>query len=120
MEKDSFKEFINKDFQQEVPSFDFTQDVMQKIELASENKTLIEPLIPKKAWWIIGAFYSFLLLFPFLISMQENTILFLEQINFGGFDYQHIKENLQLIFNIIFVFAALTLGDILLKSRKWA
>lgn len=118
MAKDPFKDILNKNFQQEVPSFDFTVEVMQKVEQVAETKTVLEPLIPQKGWVVIGAFYAIICLLPIVTGMQESALLFMDQINSIGFDSPILKQNVQLIFTIIFVFIALTFGDMILKKDQ--
>lgn len=118
MEKDPYKELINSNYTQEFPSKDFTNVVMQKIELAAEHKSPIQPLISAKAWWIIGTLYSLLFLTPLVMGFQEGSLLMVEQLNFINIDFSGIKESLQLILTLVFVFASLTLSDILLRKKE--
>lgn len=118
MEKDPYKELINSNYTQQVPSTDFTNVIMQKIKLAAEHKSPIQPLISTKAWWIIGALYSILFLSPFFLGLQEGSLFIVEQLNFINIDFSGIKESLQLIFTLVFVFASLTLSDMLLRKQK--
>ena len=91
---------------------------MQKVEHVAENRTVFEPLIPKSIWWVIGVFYSFICFLPIVLGMQESTLLFLDQLNVVGFEISSMRQSAQLISQLVFVFAALTLSDMLLKVRS--
>jgi len=53
---DDFVDKVVKESSLESPSLDFTSNIMSQIEAVSQNEiTVYEPLISKRAWFIIGA-----------------------------------------------------------------
>ena len=53
---DSLVEKVVKESSLETPSLDFTSNIMSQIEAVQQNEiTVYEPLISKRAWFIIGA-----------------------------------------------------------------
>ena len=117
-ENDILKDAITSDFKKDVPSFDFTQTVMDKIDLSLELKGAIKPLIPRTVWiWVVSIFTALIgLSFLVEIKIQEVSI-------FDNFDFSKLKElksTIYLSMTIGIVLFIMTLTDIFYRRRKQA
>jgi hypothetical protein len=81
-----------KEIPSETPSLDFTSNLMQKIGELQPFKSAItyNPLISKKAWFIVFAAIIAVVLLPFkpndesLFTLPEINFSFLEKLSFVG------------------------------------
>jgi hypothetical protein len=115
-ENEILKDSIKSDFKKDVPSFDFTEMVMDKIGLSLELKGVVKPLIPRAVWiWAVSIFTA-LICFSFLveIKIQEVSI-------FDNFDFSKLKElksTIYLLMTIGIVLFIMSLTDILYRRKN--
>ncbi|MEQ8908704.1 MAG: hypothetical protein RIC95_05900 [Vicingaceae bacterium] len=115
MDKDLFKAALSKDEVAEGLTADFTSSVMEKVEHAAENPSQFEPLVPKRIRILIGLGYLAICLLPIILGMQESALAWMDQLHRLGVESSDLKQTLKFISLLGFVFAALTLTDMLVK-----
>lgn len=70
---DVFKNIIRKGGLEQ-PSFDFTQNIMSKIQSSNYSSVYAyQPVISKKVWMFVSAVVAFLLIFILLLPATENV-----------------------------------------------
>jgi len=117
-EKDILKKHITRNFNQEVPSFDFTETVIQKIEDSLEVKTVIAPLIPKKIWVISAAIGFVVILASFGIETQLTKPEWIKNIGFDLPKFENYKATIQIAVVIFIIFLLMTLVDIIYRRKN--
>lgn len=118
MEKELFQELLLKDYHQEVPSFDFTEQCMQKVEAAAHTPFEYQPILSNRFFKIAGIAYAVLFVLSVFYQTSFTEVLMIWQLDAFSLDADATKESLQLVFNIVFVLAALTLSDLLVKRKN--
>jgi len=71
-DKNIFEKHINHNFERTIPSTNFTEEVMKKVDIAMTTKTVVEPLISLKTWVIISVSIMTLLLSLFIFEVEEK------------------------------------------------
>jgi hypothetical protein len=106
------KKFV-KEIPKEVPSLDFTANLMKKIGELEPLKSRItyKPLISIKGWFIVFAAVVAVVLIPFksgdesIFSLPELNFSFIEKLNFSGLlDHVTVSNTtlyLALIFSVL-------------------
>lgn len=117
-EKDILKKHITADFKQEVPSMDFTQMVMDKVEQSFETKTVVEPLISKKAWLISLVVAISIVLISFGLEVQQSDVSWFNELGFQIPDFEKFKTTIYLSFAIVSVFGFMTVADMFYRRRN--
>ena len=89
---DNFVEKVVKESSLETPSLDFTSNIMSQIEAVPQNEiTVYEPLISKRAWFIIGALILGGLTYLMLGNNLQTTGWF-DNINYSVFTNNRFTE----------------------------
>ena len=118
-EKDIFKNTIVSGFNQETPSNDFTNKVMQKIEYSLDHPTVVKPLISKKMWIIILSVLGVVLFGSFIIDTVQTINLktnhWVETIK--SIHWSNYKNTFKMLIFILFVLIVMSVSDMF--YRKW-
>jgi hypothetical protein len=87
------------------PSPAFLNKVMASLE-GKEVKEVYQPLISKKIWWVLAAFFAALLIFLALSPVSDSAVTynldFLQKVQIGNV-FSHIKFSKILIYGIGFL-----------------
>ena len=115
-ENDILKDAITSGFKQEVPSFDFTATVMDKIDVSLELKGVVKPLISKSVWiWVASIFVGMICLsFLIEVNVQEVSL-------FDNFDFSRLaelKSTIYLSMTIAIILCVMTLADIFYRKSR--
>lgn len=102
----------------EGPSFDFTANVMRQVG-ARQKPLVVNPVIPKKAWYVIGTFFTLCLIAAFWAGKANS-----QAIADGGSKITGLVNHLQAIspavaLSMVLV-AILLIGDYWFSRRKKA
>lgn len=117
-EKDILKKHITQDFTQEIPSFDFTQTVMQKVEDSLATKRVVEPLLSKRTWIISICIGLFIVLSSFGLETQFTTPEWITNLGVKLPSFENYKMTVQLTFVIVAIFLLMTLVDLIYRRKK--
>ncbi len=110
------KQNVTNGFHQSVPSSDFTDKVMSKIEILLETKPVYEPLISKKWWVIVGTISIITVLFSFIFESQDSLPNLFESITLPHLeDY---KTSIQLTGLIVLMLSILTITDLVYRKYR--
>jgi len=118
---DILKQNISEGFHQTVPSKNFTDSVMNKIEFSLENKTVFEPLISKKWWLIISSFAFLVILTSFGIESQIPTNTWFTNLIGNGLEIptlENYKSSITLSIGIFIILSILTVTDLAYRKFK--
>ncbi|WP_431111164.1 hypothetical protein [Winogradskyella poriferorum] len=87
----------------------FTNDVMSKIELLSETKTIVyKPLIPKYVWWLLGLGFVALIVNVILNKSSDSSSLS-ERYNLPEISFD-VFNNLSVDFSSTLMYATVLLA----------
>ena len=87
----------------------FTNDVMSKIELLSETKTIVyQPLIPKYVWWLLGLGFVALIVNVILNKSSDSSSLS-ERYNLPEVSFD-VFNNLSVDFSSTLMYATVLLA----------
>ncbi|MAB49513.1 MAG: hypothetical protein CMC05_12880 [Flavobacteriaceae bacterium] len=87
----------------------FTNDVMSKIELLSETKTIVyKPLIPKYVWWLLGLGFVALIVNVILNKSSDSSSLS-ERYNLPEVSFD-VFNNLSVDFSSTLMYATVLLA----------
>ena len=113
---DIFKSAITDDFNQPIPSFDFTSSVMDKIDESLELKGVVKPLISKSIWVWAASIFAGMICLSFLIEVKVQDMSILD--NFDLTRLKELKSTIYLTMTIAFVLSAMTLADLIYRKSK--
>ncbi|WP_400077745.1 hypothetical protein [Winogradskyella sp. R77965] len=114
MEKDDkrIEDLVNKLMEAdslETPSFDFTDNVMSKVEALSNSEvTVYKPLIPKYIWWLMASGFLALVCYILFKKPTETTSLS-ERYNLPEVSF-NLLEGLSLNFSNTLIYAIVLLA----------
>ncbi len=114
--EDILKVHVTSNFKKEVPSFDFTELVMHKIEESIVEEKIIAPLISNQTWRIVFAIAFIILLGSFYLDIKKVEIHL-----FDNFSLPKISDfivSIKLFFAISFVLGAMTVADLFYRKSK--
>lgn len=117
-EKDILKKHITSDFKKEVPSVDFTQLVMKKVEASLATKPVFEPLISKKIWISFGCVAGLILLLSFVLDVQQADTNWFGDIGIELPNLEQFKNTITLSILMALVLGLMTVADILFRKRR--
>ncbi len=116
MKNDSYKDLFDSVKEEtENPSVDFTANVMAEVTAIASTEKVIEPLIPAKVFWFIAALIFSIGLLPFFIEIQEAAPSYFKNLNLDFVDDELVRENVLLIFHLVFAVGLVFLSDLLMK-----
>ena len=116
-EKDILKKHITSNFNQEVPSVDFTQLVMDKVERSLEAKKIVQPLISKKSWIIALLVAVFVIIISFGVEVQQTDVSWFGDLGFELPDFEKFKTTIFLSTAIVSIFGLMTVADIFYRRK---
>lgn len=116
-EKDILKKHITSDFNKEVPSIDFTEMVMKKVEGSLEIKP-IEPLISKKAWIYAGVLATLVILISFGLEVQQSDTVWFGDLGIELPDLEKFRTTITLSIIIVSILGLMTVADVLYRRRN--
>ena len=117
-EKDILKKHITSDFKQEVPSIDFTQLVMEKVQNTLEEKTVVEPLISKRAWLWTLIIAACIVLISFGVDLQQSDVTWFDSLGFQMPDLEKFKTTIYLSTAIVSILGIMTVADMFYRRRR--
>ena len=117
-EKDILKKHIPSDFKQEVPSIDFTQLVMEKVEESMAVSSVVKPLISKKSWIISLIVAVCIILISFGVEVQQSDISWFNSLGFQMPDLEKFKTTIYLSMAIVSVLGLMTVADMFYRRRN--
>ena len=117
-EKDILKKHIISDFNQEIPSVDFTELVMQKVEQSLEAKGEFAPLISRKSWVVALLVAIFIILISFGVEVQQTEIDWFSDLGFEIPDFEKFRTTIILSSVIISILGLMTAADIVYRRRN--
>jgi len=119
MEKDIdiLKKGIESGFRKEIPSENFTEDLMKKVEESLLLKPAFKPLISKGQWIVSGVASLVLLLLTFGIELQSTGVSWLDTVAFELPELADFKMSLNLSLIILMVFGVMTFLDFLYRRK---
>ena len=117
-EKDILKKHITSDFKQEVPSIDFTQLVMEKVEECMAVNSVVKPLISKKSWIISLIVAVCIILISFGVEVQQSDISWFDSLGFQMPDLEKFKTTIYLSMAIVSVLGLMTVADMFYRRRN--
>jgi phosphatidylglycerophosphate synthase len=115
-QNDILKQNVTNGFHQSVPSSDFTDKVMSKIDVLTEKELIYEPLISKKWWTIVSITSITLILFSFIFESQHALPNLLGDITLPNLE--NYKTSFQLSGLILVMLCILTLTDLVYRKYK--
>ncbi len=117
-EKDILKEHIISGFKQEVPTIDFTEKIMSKIENSIATKPVVAPLISKKYWLITIAVGIVLILISFGIEIQDYDLDWFTDLGFKLPDFEKFKSTIYISFVVCTVLGLMTIADLVYRKKN--
>ena len=116
-EKDILKKHITSDFKQEVPSVDFTQLVMEKVDQSLEIKTAT-PLVSKKGWIVALLVAVFIILISFGVEVQQSDTNWIGDLGVELPDFEKFKTTIVLSTIIVSILGLMTAADIFYRRKN--
>lgn len=111
------KSGVVSDFKQS-PSFDFTKQVMNKVELSQQQTFEVKPLISKKSWFFISIKYIVFLISAIIFSSLFDFKSTIDWSNsFSFLTENHFQMTFQKIMGMTIILSLITIVD--LVYRKW-
>lgn len=111
------KSGVVSDFKQS-PSFDFTKQVMDKVELSQQQTFEVKPLISKKSWFFISIKYIVFLISAIIFSSLFDFKSTIDWSNsFSFLTENHFQMTFQKIMGMTIILSLITIVD--LVYRKW-
>jgi len=117
-EKDILKKHITENFNQNTPSIDFTEVVMQKVEKSIVTKTVIAPLIPKSFWKYLILLAGLIVILSFVIEMPKSNLSWFDNLSIELPKISNYKTTINMFFSVIGVLIALSLVDLIYRKTK--
>tara|TARA_B100000809_G_C14962826_1_gene468051 strand:- start:446 stop:817 length:372 start_codon:yes stop_codon:yes gene_type:complete len=117
-ENDILKRHVTSDFKKEVPSVDFTQLVMGKVEKSIELKGAVDSLVSKKAWAIALLVSVFIVLISFGLEVQQSDVDWFGGLGFELPDFKKFRTTVFLSSIIVSILGLMTAADIFYRWRK--
>ena len=107
---DEWSEKIIKETHLEMPSEDFTDKVMKQVyAIHSTEKIVYKPLIPKRIWVYVLAFFSALIVYVLKFSKPQKTT-WLDSLDFGQVFHFLSNPLSKVTFSNTFVYSFIFLG----------
>lgn len=115
--KDILKKHITSDFNKEVPSVDFTEMVMKKVENSLEIKP-VESLISKKAWIYAAILAALIILISFGLEVQQSDINWFDELGIELPNLEQFRTTITLSVIIVSILGLMTAADVLYRRRN--
>ena len=116
-EEDILKRHITSDFKQEVPSVDFTEMVMKKVEASLEIKP-VESLITKKAWIYAGVGATIIILISFGLEVQQSETAWYGDLGIELPNLEKFRTTITLSIIIVSILGFMTAADLVYRRRN--
>ncbi len=115
-ENDILKEAITSGFKQDVPSFDFTDMVMDKIDASLELKGVVKPLISKSIWIWVASVFTGVICLSFLVEVNVQEVSLFDDFDFSRL--VELKSTIYLTMTIAIILCVMTLADIFYRRSR--